>query len=500
MKKFLMLILILLSAIGCSSKENIPTVEYNNSDAMGLNPILPLYEYIPDGEPHIFDNKVYLYGSHDKAGGDKFCMNDYVVYSAPIDNLELWTFEGISYEKTQDPRYEDGKGNYLYAPDVVCGKDGKYYLYYCLDPHPEIGVAVADSPEGPFEYYGLVKHQDGSILGQKESDFIQFDPGVFIDEDGSIYLYSGNAPRFKSDNVSSNQGSQVMILEDDMITLKTDVKKLLPDVNNSEGSGFEGHEFFEASSLRKIGNTYYLVYSSVNLHELCYAYSKYPDKDFKYGGVLISNIDVFDDDDIAMNKVGNNHGSLEQINGQWYIFYHRHTHGNSYSRQACAERIYINKNGTIPQVEITTTGLSAVSGKTTDWISAGRACNLIGNYNADKNEEEQDPPYVKQSGRDREDTPHLYVTKIQSNSVVGFKYFNCDKSKSVTISVRGDFTGKIEILDNLNETPKGSSDISTNADWTEYTIEINDMKGDSAIYFYFEGNGILDFEKFKINY
>lgn len=91
-----------------------------------FNPFLPLNEYIPDGEPHVFGDRVYHYGSHDREGGWTFCMDDYVVYSAPVDDLADWCCEGVSYRAEQDPDYSEYK--YMYAPDVVCGNDGRYYL------------------------------------------------------------------------------------------------------------------------------------------------------------------------------------------------------------------------------------------------------------------------------------------------------------------------------------------------------------------------------------
>ena len=90
------------------------------------------------------------------------------------------------YSKYQDPRNEGLEGldaHYMWAPDVVKGNDGRYYLYYCLDVLPEIAVAVSDNPAGKYEFLGYVKHPDGTPLGLKEGDLIQFDPGVFIDDD-----------------------------------------------------------------------------------------------------------------------------------------------------------------------------------------------------------------------------------------------------------------------------------------------------------------------------
>lgn len=74
-----------------------------------MNPYLPLYEYIPDGEPHVFGDRVYIYGSHDRFDGKKFCLNDYVCYSADVKNLKEWRYEGVIYKKTQDPRMKDGR-------------------------------------------------------------------------------------------------------------------------------------------------------------------------------------------------------------------------------------------------------------------------------------------------------------------------------------------------------------------------------------------------------
>ena len=277
-----------------------------------FNPYLPLWEYVPDGEPHVFGDRVYLYGSHDAFGGKKFCPNDYVCWSAPVTDLKDWRYEGVIYTKTQDPRMADGRHE-LWAPDVVRGKDGRYYLYYCPDDRiKSIGVAVCDSPAGRYAFYGLVKDAKGGVLGERPGDTIQFDPGVFIDDDGEIYLYSGNGPRTKKEIGREPKASVVMTLCDDMLTLKTEPKKLLPLLGESEGTGFEGHEFFEASSIRKIGGRYYLVYSSLTNHELCYAVSDRPDGGYRYGGVIVSNCDLFPGKEgKPLNCFGNNHGGLE---------------------------------------------------------------------------------------------------------------------------------------------------------------------------------------------
>ena len=145
-----------------------------------------------------------------------------------------------------------------------------------------------------------------------------------------------------------------------MLTITEEPVFIAPSEPYSKGSGFEGHEFFEAPSIRKKGDTYYFVYSSIAMHELCYATSKYPNKDFQYRGVIVSNCDLHIDSYKPAEKPmfygGNNHGSIVEINGEWYIFYHRHTNGTNFSRQACLEKIKINDDGSIPQVEMTSCG------------------------------------------------------------------------------------------------------------------------------------------------
>src|SRR5699024_10158079 len=109
----------------------------------------PLNEYVPDGEPHVFGDRVYLYGSHDEEGGTRFCTRDYTVWSAPVTDLSDWTCHGVTYKKSQDPRSKEGRLVDFYAPDCVRGKDGRYYLYYfAAGPNTSafgpMAVAVSD--------------------------------------------------------------------------------------------------------------------------------------------------------------------------------------------------------------------------------------------------------------------------------------------------------------------------------------------------------------------
>ena len=225
------------------------------------NPFLPSWEYVPDGEPYIFGDKLYLFGSHDCFGGDKFCMNDYVCWSAPVDDLSEWRNEGVIYRKEQDPRNINGSHR-LYAPDVQQGLDDRFYLYYALDDTGIMSVAVCDTPAGKYSYYGSVQYPNGEIIGEKEGDIHQFDPGIFIDDDERIYLYSGFAVGDGAESYFGGRkvnGMYCMELERDMITVKSGPSLVLRE-NMMDGK--KRHGFFEANSMRKIEGTYYLIYSS----------------------------------------------------------------------------------------------------------------------------------------------------------------------------------------------------------------------------------------------
>jgi hypothetical protein len=146
-----------------------------------FNPFLPSYEYIPDGEPRVFNERIYIFGSHDAFGGSFYCQNDYVCWSAPVDDLGNWKFEGTIYQRTQDPLSKTADDDLLQAPDVIQGVDGKYYLYYSMASTDIISVAVCDSPAGCYEFYGYVHYPNGDILGKREGDLLQFDPGIYVE-------------------------------------------------------------------------------------------------------------------------------------------------------------------------------------------------------------------------------------------------------------------------------------------------------------------------------
>ena len=219
--------------------------------SQALNPYLPEWEYVPDGEPHVFGGRVYVYGSHDRFGAPMFCMNDYVCWSAPVDDLSDWRYEGVIYRKGQDPKNRLGL-RLLFAPDVARGADGRYYLFYAFDFMGTIGVAVCDEPAGSYEFYGHVSWPDGTPYGRRAGDGFGFDPAVLVDDDGRVYLYSGfytPVPRLVTGGRPCGfEGGYMVELRSDMRTIEGEQRLLFP----KEGPGsFAGHEFFEASSIRK---------------------------------------------------------------------------------------------------------------------------------------------------------------------------------------------------------------------------------------------------------
>ena len=468
----------------------------SNKKLQGINPYLPSWEYIPDGEPYVFDGRVYIYGSHDIYDGHVFCIGDYVTYSAPVDDLGNWRYEGVIYEKTQDPLNKDGR-MCLYAPDVVVGPDGRYYLYYVYDKVSVVSVAVSDSPAGKFEFYGYVHYQDGTLLGDRDGDEPQFDPGVLREGD-KTYLYTGFCPR----GDKSRSGSFCFTLGPDMLTIIEDGVRVAPGIENPDKGSFEGHEFFEASSIRKRGDIYYFIYSSIWMHELCYATSSSPKGPFKYGGVIVSNadigIDTYKKADFPSMYGANNHGSIVEIGDKWYIFYHRHTNGNWYSRQGCAEVITFNEDGSIPQVEITTQGLNGEPLLGKGVHPAYTACNLFTDephlYIGDAGE-----PTFKQRLDEGMEKPEPFITGIKDKTTIGFKYFDCKDIKKVSIRVRGYGDGFFKVKTGIDSEVLAQMEVHNTNIWTEYSSDIELPDGVYAIYITYSGTGSLQMLDFTLD-
>ncbi len=459
------------------------------------NPYLPSWEYIPDAEPYVFGDRVYIYGSHDYYNGHVFCLGDYVCWSAPADDLGDWRYEGIIYPKTEDPLNREGK-MCLYAPDVTVGPDGRYYLYYVLDHVSIVSVAVSDTPAGKYHFLGYVHYADGTRLGEKPGDEPQFDPGV-ITEGDKTYLYTGFCGR----GDRSRTGAMVTVLGEDMLTVREAPAFIVPGCEYSAGTEFEGHAFFEAPSIRKRGDTYYFIYSSEVMHELCYATSDSPLGKFHYGGVIVSNCDLHIDSYKPANLPtaygANNHGSIVEISGKWYIFYHRHTNGTWYSRQGCAEEIHFGEDGSIRQAEMTSCGLNGKPLPGSGEFPAYLACNLF----------TREPsmyvggdrfPKIMQDGRDG-DEEDGYIANITDSATAGFKYFDCKNVTGITLFVRGYANGTFRIKNQMDGEALANIPVQYSNVWEAYHAPVCLPDGVQAIYITYCGPGNASLKSFILH-
>ena len=458
------------------------------------NPYLPSWEYIPDGEPHLFDGRVYVYGSHDRFGGWVYCLEDYVCWSAPDEDLTDWRYEGVIYRKTQDPDNRGGE-QCLYAPDVTRGPDGRYYLYYVLDHQDIVSVAVCDTPAGQYEYYGHVHYPDGTLLGEKPGDDPQFDPAVLTEGDRT-WLYTGGVC-FRDEKEKG--GAMGTVLDRDMLTVLEGPVFVVPSAKTSRGTGFEDHEFFEASSIRKFGDLYYFVYASVWMNELCWAVSRDPLRGFRYGGVLVSNCDYgvggWKDPKKRTNVGGNNHGGLVEAAGERYIFYHRHTNGTEFSRQGCLERLTVLPDGSMPQAEMTSNG-GGVPFEGRGEFSASLACCLFWD---DLRLDRQAPnrPRLTQDGRDGDEEPQ-YIASMTEGVTAGFKYFDCRGVRRITLRTRGYAGGCFEVRTDLEGEPLGKIPLGFRNQWTAFSAEIPVPDGIHALYFTYRGPGTAMLASFAL--
>jgi hypothetical protein len=314
------------------------------------NPYLPLWEHLPDGEPRVFEDpdnpgkfRVYIIGSHD-VRVNSYCGPDTRAWSASVDDLSAWRDEGAIFT------YKIGnQWDVMYAPDLVevKGKDGKrvYYLYpHSRGPGREAMVARGDRPDGPFTPINMnadgTRTVPGSTMG--------FDPAVFID-----YLTDKSDPDFEIGFraygywgfQTSNAGE---LDQKTMYSLKPGTQAIPRFVNTRAFPGEDSNAFafFEAASIRKVGNKYLWIYSGHSGPEygqgrsnstLRYAFGDTALGPWKSGGVLVdSRAVVLSEDGTRLRTTysgHNTHGSLQLINDQYYVFYHRAPRGFGYARQ-----------------------------------------------------------------------------------------------------------------------------------------------------------------------
>lgn len=420
------------------------------------NPYLPVWEYIPDGEPYVFEDpdnpgkfRVYIYGSHD-ALVDTYCGKDQVAWSAPVENLNDWRFEGTILTVTKNAKgenlHEDGSGDLLYAPDVTMTVDANGKKTYWLYPNNQVAprralVARSDRPAGPFEVCNWSPDDPNATVG-----ILDFDPAVFVDDDGRVYGYWG----FGTSNGAELDPST-------MATVKPGTEIVSNMIPGYEQDGVEG--FFEASSMRKIKDKYVFVYSrktpegengvpSAN-STLAYCYGNSPLGPWTYGGTLIDirGLEKQDDGSTIWTAIpnGNTHGSLCEINGQWYVFYHRQSGTDEYSRQAMVSPVTVKVTEgadgkvEISEAEYTSEGFNIQGLDPFNRYPAGIACYFVG----PKPSYEEYPNFIfsgsyignaRIEGYNKSLNPYdmsinrSTVMNNTSGSTVGYKYFNLDKT------------------------------------------------------------------------
>lgn len=244
------------------------------------------------------------------------------------------------------------------------------------------------------------------------------------------------------------------------------------------------------------------------MHELCYATSLSPTSDFQYQGVIISNSDLHIDSYKPANQPmfygGNNHGSIVEINEQWYIFYHRHTNGTAFCRQGCLEPITIQDDGIIPQVEMTSCGSNGGPLHGFGEYAAYLACNLFykdaeiytGGFGSGVWMDSRFPK-ITQDGKDGDEEVG-YIANLTDSATAGFKYFDCHRVTKVSIKVRGYCQGSFEVKTTwdgpaLAEIPVGFTNV-----WKEYSTELILPDGVHALYFTYKGMGSASLASFTL--
>jgi hypothetical protein len=242
------------------------------------------------------------------------------------------------------------------------------------------------------------------------------------------------------------------------------------------------------------------------MHELCYATSQSPTRDFVYQGVIISNndlhIDSYKPADKPMFYGGNNHGSIVEVDEKWYIFYHRHTNGTNFSRQGCIEPIEFREDGTIIQAEMTSSGPNGEPLEGKGEYPAYIVCNLFCRdealYTGAPGEWlDSRFPKITQDGKD-EDEELGYIANMRDSSTAGFKYFRCERIRKIKIKVRGYCRGDFEIKTSWDGPVLARIPVDFTNVWKEYSTNIVIPDGIQALYFTYKGMGGASLASFTL--
>ena len=517
-----LLSMMLATSCGNTDQEKLVTVG---------NPYLPLWEHIPDGEPYIFEDpdnpgeyRVYVYGSHDSMITG-YCGRELVVWSASVDNLNEWRYDGeilrVLNNANGEPLSSEGLSDVLYAPDVTekIEPDGTK-MYYLFPNDMEYGrrslIAKSPHPDGPFEVCNWSKENPSWTDG-----ILEFDPAVFVDDDGRVYGYWGFECSYAAE-----------LDPNTMCTLKDGTEIVKDMISSSKSDGV--FRFFEASSIRKIEDKYVFVYSRVT-HEgefglpstnytLAYAYSDAPLGPWTYGGTIIDGrareIDEAGNVIASGTVAGNTHGGICEINDQWYVFYHRQTGTDEYARQAMVAPITVEvekgKGGKvhISEGEYNSEGFSLNGLDPLEVHSAGIACwytgpkvaiheypnNIFfGSYVASGygTDDKYEAPYDLRNNTNQ-------VVNNTAGSIVGYKYFNFDgtygrKNLGLVLNLIPEgVVGTITVMadrpwESQGGVEVGSIDLTADMPMSPADVEIAvpalaQMKGKHAIYLKFSSD------------
>jgi hypothetical protein len=310
--------------------------------------------YTADPSAHVFDGKIWIYGSHDiDAGipqddlGSHFAMRDY----QPI-SLDSITGAATVHPVALDIKDVPWAGRQMWAPDAA-EKDGKYFLYFPVKDKQDvfrIGVAVGDNPAGPF------KAQPEAIKNS-----FSMDPAVFKDDDGKYYMYfgglwGGQLQKWKSGEFKADDDAQPA---DDQPALSPKIARMdktmlefaekPKDVQILDENGkpllSKDHDrrFFEASWVHKYKGNYYFSYSTGDTHFIAYAMGKSPYGPFTYKGRILEPVLGW-----------TNHHSITEVDGKWYLFYHDSQVSNGDTHLRNIKRpieIKYNDDGTIQTID-----------------------------------------------------------------------------------------------------------------------------------------------------
>lgn len=309
------------------------------ANATATNPLVQTC-FTTDPAPMVHNDTLYVYTGHDENKADFFWMQEWRVYSTT--DMVNWTDHG-SPLAIEDFSWGDDRA---WAPQCI-ERNGKFYFYVPLHSKLSgtmaIGVAVGDSPTGPF------KDALGKPLADGSWDYI--DPTVFIDDDGQAYLYWGNPTIY------------YVKLNDDMISFEGEVQKLVPD-EKGFGKGKEvpmepGKEYkssyTEGPWFFKRNGKYYLVYAAGGIPEhIAYSMSDSPTGPWKYMGVIMPQKDE--------SNSFTNHSGITDFKGKSYFFYHNGQlpGGGGFGRSICVEPFEYNADGTIPTILPTKEGAPAI--------------------------------------------------------------------------------------------------------------------------------------------